>query len=337
MAARATDPAHHPLVKAVAAALKRRCGVTAGDRLLLGVSGGADSVALLRALAILAPRRTWRLSLVVGHVQHHLRPDAEDDARLVAGLAERLNLPFVRADLDLSQPPGNLEAHARRQRHAALRTMAEATDCRTIVLAHQADDQLETVLMRLLRGASVRGMAGMAWRAGGARPVLRPMLAVDHAGAVAFLVSLKQPWREDSTNTDATRWRARLRRDVLPVLRELRPDAAGRSVRLGGHFRGLARLVEREVSLAAERAHRTEDGWELDRVEARLLPRVVLTGLLRRLLVGRGVRADALGNKTLGPIIRAIADGEGGRRRFALARGVSVMVERSVVRIGQAR
>jgi tRNA(Ile)-lysidine synthase len=113
--------------------------------------------------------------------------------------------------------------------------MAEADESRYVVTAHHADDQLETLLMRLLRGASVRGLAGMAWR----RPLpmakeppglilLRPLLHTDRAAIQRYLADLKQPWCEDHTNRDLTRWRARLRAEVLPILRSLRPDVARR-------------------------------------------------------------------------------------------------------------
>jgi tRNA(Ile)-lysidine synthase len=175
MTRRKVDIAHHPFVKALARGLRRRCGVREGNRLLVAVSGGADSVALLRGLAALAPRRGWRLQLAVGHVQHHLRAarHAEGDARFVARLAEKLDLPFFRADL---RPPrrasggggggggGNREAWARQARYQALSTMAQGFGAHLVVAAHHGDDQLETVFMRLLRGASVRGLAGMHWR-----------------------------------------------------------------------------------------------------------------------------------------------------------------------------
>src|SRR5690606_36470749 len=106
------------------------------------------------------------------------------------------------------------------------------------------DDQLETMLMRLLRGSSVRGLAGMAWRRRLPatidplrRPVLRPMLAVTHAQAVAVLRDIGQPWREDLTNADITRWRAALRHQVLPALAAIRADAPHKAVALGEHLR----------------------------------------------------------------------------------------------------
>lgn len=335
-------PAHHRLTRAVARGLRRRCGVEAGDRLLVAVSGGADSVALLRALAALAPRRRWRLELAVGHVHHHLRDEAADgDARFVETLAGELGLSYHRADLDPSAAtgPGNVEAWARRSRYAALGELAGACGAGWVVTAHQADDQLETLLLRLVRGTHVRGLRGIAWRArlgsSGVR-VIRPMLGVNRADVVDFLRSTGQPWREDHTNADVSRRRARLRRDVVPVLRELRGDAAAMAVRLSEHACDVQRLIDREVRRQRERLVRFDgDGGHasLPRDEARHLPRVALTGLLRELLREAGVPGDRLTRAALAPIVRAVRDRKGGERRFDLAGGARVVVSAGTIRV----
>ncbi|MCX5662471.1 MAG: tRNA lysidine(34) synthetase TilS [Planctomycetota bacterium] len=352
-------------MKAVAGALRKRCGITEGERLMLAVSGGADSVAMLRALVAIAPRRTWRLELAVGHVQHHLRTDgsSEEDARFVAELAASLDLPFFRADLAppksgsarrASDAP-NLEAWARAARYDALAEMARAFDATAVVVAHHADDQLETLLMRLLRGSSLRGLSGMAWHRrmdvqaaddeaaadANSTPdplhLVRPMLAVDRACVHAFLRDVGQPWREDPTNRDASRTRARLRRDVTPVLHDLRPDVAARTVALTDHWRDIARLIEREVDREADPIARLSDAnpneTTLARAEARRMPRVVLAGLLRRLMLAAGAGPDSLGTRQLAPILRAARDARGGRRAFRLAQGVELVVTRDAVMV----
>ncbi len=271
----ATPPSHAPLIKAVVRGLRHSCGVGDGAAVLVACSGGADSVALLRALHLLAGRRRWGLRLTVGHVQHHLRDDAEGDAVFVAALADTLNLPYLRADLDLSghvNGPGNVEAAARRARYAALRRLAREADARAVATAHHADDQLETLLMALLRGTTLRGLRGIAWQ----RPLhaappesapppeappspeasdhlsaaahdirlIRPMLAATHADALAFLHQLGQPWRDDPTNADRSRTRARLRHDVVPVLRDLRPTVARQALRLSDHARAAVKRLD---------------------------------------------------------------------------------------------
>ncbi|NBC10332.1 MAG: tRNA lysidine(34) synthetase TilS, partial [Planctomycetes bacterium] len=193
--------AYHPLMRRLTHGLRRRCGVGEGEAILVAVSGGADSVALLRGLRLLALKRRWRLRLHVGHVQHHLRPpeEAEADAAFVQSLADELSLPFRRRDLEV--PAGNTEAQARRQRYAALTRMAQEAGASLIATGHHADDHLETILMRLLRGTRARGLRGIAWRRAmkaeehekpedaeaSAIRLIRPMLAATHGEAIAFL------------------------------------------------------------------------------------------------------------------------------------------------------
>jgi tRNA(Ile)-lysidine synthetase-like protein len=326
--------AYHRFVRRTTAALRHRCGVGAGARIIVAVSGGADSVALLHALATIAPKRGWELDVAVGHVQHHLRDEAEQDATFTAELAERLRLPYLRADLDLPAK-GNVEAGARKLRYAALADMARAFEAAFVATAHHGDDQLETMLMRLMRGASVKGMGAMAWRRalvhGSAVKLIRPMLATDHDTAVAYLRAIGQSWREDHTNHQRTRLRARLRADVLPPLKAIDADIGHKAVRMADHMRDAARLVDQAIDLAADRVVVTGNQASLDRIEARQLPRAALSGLLRRLLIEAGANRDALGQRVLGPIVRAARDGTGGRRRFDVGQGVCVVVTRQNV------
>ncbi len=235
-------PHYGPFVRALATGLRHRGGVHEGDHLLVACSGGADSVALLRALHLLAPRRRWRLRLTVAHVQHHLRGDAaETDAAFVAGLSTQLGLGLVRADIRPGEAAGNLEANARDQRYAALTRLATQVGARVVATAHHADDQLETLLMALIRGAGPAGLRGIAW----SRPLegeitlLRPVLGATARQARDLLETLNQPWREDATNQDPDRTRARLRQAVLPVLRDLNPGAALNALRTSDRLRKL--------------------------------------------------------------------------------------------------
>lgn len=354
MAIRIMIPRHHPVVKAVATALRNHCHVQPGNHLLVAVSGGADSVALLRALHILAPTRPWRLNLTVAHIQHHLRPapQAQGDARFVARLAEKLLLPYVRADLNPALWNGNIEACARNARYHALIQLAQQTGSRNIITAHHADDQLETLLMRLLRGTSIQGLRGIAWRrtllqssndstnrlphdasreSSTSVNLIRPLLQIDHAQLLDFLRTLKQRWREDATNRDTTRWRARLRADVLPVLRELRPDAARHSTHLADHLRQVHRLSQRVCQQAFTLVTWQPEQATLSRQLARSWSSIVLMDVLRRCLQKLGVPGDTLGHRTLTPLIKAIRDHTGGTRCFAFQNQVSVTVTRDQV------
>jgi tRNA(Ile)-lysidine synthase len=343
------DPRYHPLVRRVARGLRSRCRVPAGARLLVAVSGGADSVALLRALALLADRRRFKLSLTVAHVNHHLRGERSDgDALFVRTLASQLKLPCHITGVDLQGTPGNLEAAARRARYDALATLARESGTRYIATAHHADDQLETLLMRFIRGAGVRGLRGIAARrrlrhddSSLKLAVVRPMLAVERADAVGFLNTLGQHWREDETNADTSLVRNRLRHEVIPLLKAIRADAPRRAVALGEHMGEMNRLLneqarealaEAEAEAGSAGADGTEpDGNRIDRAQARAMNPMVLTQMLRRSLMQAGVGGDQLPGHALHGVIEAVRDEAGGVRSFDFAGGAKVQVTKSQV------
>jgi tRNA(Ile)-lysidine synthase len=197
----------------VARNLDRRCGVAPGSRLLVGVSGGCDSVALVRILCELAP--TLRLSLVVAHFDHQLRADSTTDVAFVRDLARNLGLDV---QVDAWTDPRRGEAAARRARHDFLQRTALDAGCDGIALGHQLDDQIETVLLRLGRGTGLRGLLGIPWRRKARVDIVRPLLDIRRRELAAYLGSIGQLWREDSTNADLTRTRNRIRARVLPEL-----------------------------------------------------------------------------------------------------------------------
>ena len=144
------------LVRAVEATLRRHALLAPGHQVLVAVSGGADSVALLHVLWLL--REAWRLDLRVGHVHHGLRPEADADAAFVEAYAARLGCPATIARVTIGAGRGRSpEEAARTARHAALAALADRHQADRVALGHTADDQTETVLMRVLQGAGPRG------------------------------------------------------------------------------------------------------------------------------------------------------------------------------------
>jgi tRNA(Ile)-lysidine synthase len=185
-----------------------------GDRVVVAVSGGPDSVALLHALTGL--RADYGLVLTVGHVHHGLRADADRDAAFVTDLAARLEWPAVVERVDVPGRPGrSSETAARVARYAALDRIARRAGATRIAFAHTADDQAETVLMRLLQGAGPRGLAGIPVRRG---RLVRPLLDVDRAAVLDYLAGAGLDWVEDETNQDLKMLRNRIRHETLPLL-----------------------------------------------------------------------------------------------------------------------
>lgn len=340
-------------VKEIASSLRHRCDVNAGDRLLMGVSGGADSVALLRAMAYLAGRRNRETTLIVGHVNHHLRTDADDEAQFVANLAKELGLAFLEVDLTppaktaassvvptAVSPQENIEQWARQSRYAALKTMAAQCDAAAVVTAHHADDQLETMLMRLMRGSSAKALAGMRWRrklaADTPIKLLRPMLGVTHQQALDYLQSLGQSWREDHTNADTTRLRAALRAKVLPQLKVLSPQLTQRVSQTSDHLHGVARVLKTAIEKEnASQVVKAADDVRYARAAARLADAAVVQGLLHQLFIEMGVPADSLRRSVVVKIASAMRDTQGGCRAFTFANHVTAELDKTHLTIGR--
>ncbi len=229
-------PALHPLEKMLAADWppERWKDVS----ILLAVSGGADSVALLRAVAALKQPGEGRVH--VAHFNHHLRPDSDEDAAFVSGLCRQLDLPFelgaATHKLESTKGGQGLEATARDARYEFLQTTAEQLGARYVATAHTADDQAETILHRIVRGTGLSGLAGIrrVRRLGPAATLIRPLLQVSRANVETYLTDLGQAFREDSTNQDQQFTRNRIRRELLPLLREhYNPEVADALRRLG--------------------------------------------------------------------------------------------------------
>lgn len=251
------------LVERVLETIRKRQLLKAGDRVAVAVSGGADSVALL--LLLLELRGELGIVLSVAHVNHKLRgEESDEDEQFVAELARRHDLELLvrAAPVDRERGSG-IEAAARALRYHFFRELARSGPARKIATAHTVDDQAETVLLRMLRGTGIRGLAGIhprlvfreeqredEGRAFG--EVVRPLLEVRRAELQEFLQARGQEWREDSSNRDPSFLRNRVRLAVLPVLKESFGDLA---------VKNLADL--------AEIARVEEDHWERGHPEVR--------------------------------------------------------------------
>lgn len=228
--------------------LERSGLIPPGRRVLVALSGGRDSVALLRLLVVL--REDRRLDVRAAHLDHRMRPDSSRDAAWVAGLCRAWNVPLVAASA--LHPPAS-EAAARAIRYHFLRSAARATRSNLIATAHHRDDQAETVLLRVLRGTGVRGLRGVAPRRG---RIVRPLLPFDRGAIDAYVDEAGLAWREDPSNADGRWLRNRVRAALMPALG---PEAA----RAAAEVAGRAAVVERSwrsVTDGLERSAVTANG-----------------------------------------------------------------------------
>ncbi|MBC7835672.1 MAG: tRNA lysidine(34) synthetase TilS [Phycisphaerales bacterium] len=299
-----------------------------GSGTLVALSGGADSTALSLILARLAPKSR----IVLGHVMHDMRsPDvALADRDACRALAEHLELAFVEGAVHVREQPGNLEANARRERYRALAGLAQRLDLPYIATAHHAGDQLESVLMGLMRGAGPGGLRGVRAKrpiglAASRLSLIRPMLGLPATESRRICVLAGVQWQEDLTNQDTRRLRAALRAEIVPRLLALRPGCDQRiahTARLCGEADDLvtteaARLLS-DVTVAAPRPgtmllHRPPLHDKPPLVVARLLT------LAYSRVVGLH-KQDQIRARSLAEAVRVIQDEHLDPRELAIAR-----------------
>jgi tRNA(Ile)-lysidine synthase len=204
-----------------------------GDRVLVAVSGGPDSTALLHALRVVAPRLGLRLEAAT--VDHGLRPESAAEAALVVERCRALGIACHRVLVDVRAARGrhvSWQDAARRARLGALEVVAAERGCTRVALAHTADDQAETVLFRIVRGTGVAGLAGIPYQRG---RLIRPLLDVRRTEVLRYLQRRRLPFIEDPSNADRRFARARVRHEWIPWLARENP-----------------RLVEALLALAAD-------------------------------------------------------------------------------------
>ena len=303
------------------AAIRARGLLRAGDRVVVAVSGGADSMALLEFLA--EARHRLGLWLCVAHLNHGLRGQAaEDDARFVAARAEAQGLPARLGAADVAAERrrcgGSVEMAARRARYAFLESVAADVRATRVALAHTADDQVETILLRLLRGGGLDALRGMPE----SRPLsprsraslVRPLLAVTRPEVLDYLEGRAIAWCDDATNADPSFQRNWVRHELLPLLERhygegLREDLLG----LGDQARELAALVARDAR------ELLTPGPGLDVAMASRRPSLVRRAAARLAYAAAG-GAGELPRRALDAVERLLDGGSG--RRVTLADGI---------------
>jgi tRNA(Ile)-lysidine synthase len=319
------------LASAVLAAIQRGAShqpfFRAGDRVGVAVSGGADSVALLRLLLELQPK--LGVVLCVVHLNHQLRGHAADgDERFVAKLAELHGLEYFVEHVNVAAKAKrerlNIEDAARRARYEFFAALVKQRKIARVATAHTADDQAETVLAHLLRGAGLAGIGGIHAATG---EVVRPLLSIRRAALRVYLKEKKQTWREDATNRDTTRLRARIRKNLIPLLEKQFQPATVEHLAALAEF---AREDDEFLQAVAEtrcgiNAKRTETGTVI-RAREFLGPASICRRMVRCIVKDRKPRAGELGAERVEAVLQLATSGENGKS-LELPGGVTVRRE----------
>lgn len=230
---------HGPSLRTIVArTLERDLALGGPATVLCACSGGPDSTAMLHVLTTLAD--DFQLRLVAHGIDHGLRPEAASELAIVERLAASLSIPFGTTRVDVA-PGGNLQARARTARYEALEAAAREARAAFIATAHTRDDRAETVLLRLLRGSGARGLAVLPPREG-AR--LRPLARASRADVLLHLARRRIQFADDPSNLDTRFARVRVRREILPALRELSPSIDATLADLADELRALVPVAD---------------------------------------------------------------------------------------------
>lgn len=327
--------------------LRQQHWATPGQRIGVAVSGGADSVALLRLLLEL--REKLGVVLAVVHFNHKLRGRASDaDKKFVAKLAARHDLPFFVAEEDIARKSKrertNLEDAARRARYAFFERLVSERQVDRIAVAHTADDQAETVLAHIIRGTGLAGLAGIHPEVG---CVFRPLLAFRRAELRTYLRGQHQAWREDASNRDTKRTRARIRLKLVPLLeKQFQPAVAEHLCQLADFAREdnawLDSSAELRLLLNAKESRdewrialrdllaghgKTEQSQGLDDVWLRNAPQAISKRLIRLLVKRVKPHGGQLSSVHVDAVLRLAEQADSGKT-LPLPGGVEVRRER---------
>ena len=292
---------------------------------MVAVSGGPDSIALLLLAHALTTRRKPPIfeRVIVGHVDHGLRPEGEREAELVRRLADRLGCPFVMERLEWPTGTSVSSAEARDARWAALHRLAVRQKTDTILCGHHADDQAETVVLRLARGAGLQGIAGIPESRelqDGVR-IVRPLLRSPRRDVLDLIQASGVSVVDDPTNRRRDVARGVVRHDVLPRLEGVHPGAAGRIAALAEEVRSMVSGPGRGLGAVGPRPESIR--WS--RRDFQALDESAVAGRLRevvRMSLGAGVETgvvESIPRATWKSIARAVLDDEVRPRDFELA------------------
>jgi tRNA(Ile)-lysidine synthase len=267
--------------------LREECLLEPDRHLIVGVSGGADSLCTLDVLL------SHGYSPIIAHFNHKLRPEADKDVEAIRDLSEKLALPFVLGEAEVGEIAAeerkSIEEAARHARYLFLFESAEHFGAQAVVVGHSADDQVETVLMHLLRGAGTSGLKGMEIRAlpnawSNDIPLVRPLLSIWREQILAYCQEKELQPINDPTNQDLTYFRNRLRHELIPILEGYNPAVRKVIWRTAEVLRGDIEVVEGVLEKAWQNCFLSEgpDYVELHRLRSNEQPLSIQRNLIRK-------------------------------------------------------
>lgn len=295
------------LLHRVVKTIRSRGLVDRGQHLLVGVSGGPDSVALLSLLHRL--RSPWSLTVTAVHFNYGLRGrESAEDQEYVTSLCRDLEVPLYTMRLDVRDRSRrtSLQAAARDLRYRAMMDMAEKCGADRIAVGHTADDQAETVLLWMLRGAGLTGLSGMpAFRDG---KIIRPLYEAKRQDILAYLTHTGLSFRQDSSNAKPLYMRNRIRQEVMPILKRMMPSSVDALCRLADLCREDDRYLDRHLAALCSTSvlQEIEGGWSIERAFVRALPLALQRRLVRDVLRRCGVRHKPATLRTVERVLHAV-------------------------------
>lgn len=272
----------HPLEKTVLSNLRKRRLASIGDKGIVAVSGGADSLALLHLLHALKDKLA--LTLEVLHFNHGLRDESAGEAEWVAERAAMLGLPFhLRTTNHLSEFGGGVQEAARDWRREQGGQLRRRIGASWVATGHHLDDQSETIMLKLMRGSHLANLRGMAWRSGG---IVRPLLNIPHAGLTSYLSDRRMKWLEDPSNQDSAYKRNRVRNELLPLMNDISGGGiVSRLNDLAAQSEALRTLLD-ELPQPEQSSPDGANHW-IAADQLRPLPEFAAATLLHRFVAGR--------------------------------------------------
>jgi len=295
------------------------------DNVLVGVSGGADSVALLLLCCSVALQQSSSLRVVVGHIHHGIRHESDAEQLMVESLCKKRGVECISKKIKVVPMNGSIAAGAREGRYKSLAEIASKHNLTQLAVAHHATDQLETMLMALCRGGGPRKLAGMASKRNLTENItlVRPLLHAEQSELVRICTLSEVEWCNDPTNDDQKTPRGKLRREVLPALRELWPAADRHAVNASIMLQAAADALDTQVNFECD-----SNCWQ----------REIFSGVSKEIVAT--LIHKAIGNKTsfetVWTIAAAITDSSTEPRTFNCGSNCLVHITAHDVRVVQS-